>query len=69
MELGVAILATARSVAAGRLQFSADSFDRLAGTDQVRKALESGAQSAEIASAWQADLQRFISVRARSLLY
>jgi hypothetical protein len=35
----------------------------------VRKALESGAQSAEIASAWQADLQRFISVRARSLLY
>jgi uncharacterized protein YbbC (DUF1343 family) len=69
MELGVAILATARSVAAGRLQFSADSFDRLAGTDQVRKALESGARSAEIASAWQADLQRFISVRARSLLY
>jgi uncharacterized protein YbbC (DUF1343 family)/CubicO group peptidase (beta-lactamase class C family) len=69
MELGVAMLATARSVAAGRVQLSTESFDRLAGTDQVRKALEAGASAAQIASAWQADLQRFIALRERYLIY
>jgi uncharacterized protein YbbC (DUF1343 family)/CubicO group peptidase (beta-lactamase class C family) len=69
MELGVAMLTTARSVAAGRVQLTAENFDRLAGTDQVRKAVEAGASAAEIANAWQPDLQRFISLRERYLLY
>lgn len=69
MALGVAMLATARSVAAGRLALTASSFDRLAGADQVRKALEAGATAAEIASAWQGDLQRFVSLRQPYVLY
>ena len=69
MELGVAMLATARSVAAGRVQFTNESFDRLAGTDQVRKALDAGASAADIANSWQADLQHFVSLRERYLLY
>ena len=36
MELGVVMLATVRALAPGLVQFSAATFDRLAGTDQVR---------------------------------
>jgi uncharacterized protein YbbC (DUF1343 family) len=69
MALGVAMLATARSVGAGRLQLTAASFDRLAGTDQVGKALEAGATAAEIASAWEPEAQRFNALRERYLQY
>jgi uncharacterized protein YbbC (DUF1343 family) len=69
MEMGVTMLASAREVAATRVQIAASTFDGLAGTDQVRKGLEAGRPVADIVAGWQADLDRFIVQRAPYLLY
>ncbi len=65
MDTAVAMIA---AVGHG-LQFDASTFDGLAGTDQVRAAIESGASADQVASVWQADLQRFGARRARYLRY
>jgi uncharacterized protein YbbC (DUF1343 family) len=44
-------------------------FDRLAGTDQVRRALDAGMPAAELMAGWQAAQAAFERVRARYLLY
>ena len=50
--------------------FNADHFfDKLAGSDELRKQLETGATEAEIRASWQPDLQQFIGIRAKYLLY
>jgi uncharacterized protein YbbC (DUF1343 family) len=69
MELGLAILTAARSMFEKRLTFEPSHFDRLAGTDRVRTAVEAGTSATDIAAAWQADLQRFRAQRDRYLLY
>ncbi len=66
--LGVHMLATARELNAADLQFN-PSFDLLAGTDQVRIALEAGQAAADIVDDWQAELRRFRQRRAKYLLY
>jgi uncharacterized protein YbbC (DUF1343 family) len=63
VQIGVAMLLTA-----DQLHYT-DAFDRLAGTDQLRHALTSGASLVDITAGWQADLQRFNGVRQRYLLY
>jgi uncharacterized protein YbbC (DUF1343 family) len=69
MALGIALLATARSLAPGQLRFRPASFDRLAGTDQVRLALEHGQAAEGIVRGWEAELAEFQPVRAAYLLY
>ena len=69
MELGLTMLAAARALAPDRVQITARTFDGLAGTDRVRRALEAGRPVGEIVSAWQADLERFKARRAAYLLY
>jgi uncharacterized protein YbbC (DUF1343 family) len=69
MELGVRLLAAARAVAPARVQFNPGQFDRLAGTDQVRLALEAGQPGASIAAAWQPAIDAFRATRERVLLY
>jgi uncharacterized protein YbbC (DUF1343 family) len=69
MQLGVALLSTARQIAPGRLQFADDTFDRLAGTDQLRLALQAGQVAADIAATWQPALDQFRDLRQRYLLY
>jgi uncharacterized protein YbbC (DUF1343 family) len=69
MELGVTMLSTARSLLGGRLQITASNFDFLAGTDRLRKSLETGISGPEIARSWQGDLQRFRALRDKHLLY
>jgi uncharacterized protein YbbC (DUF1343 family) len=69
MELGVTMLEAARSVAPRRVQLTGSTFDRLAGTDRIRTALESGTPAAQIVAAWQPELQRFRALRERYLLY
>jgi uncharacterized protein YbbC (DUF1343 family) len=69
MELGLSMLRAAQTLAPGRVQLMPSTFDRLAGTDRIRKAIESGQSGAQIANAWQPDLQRFKSRRERYLLY
>jgi uncharacterized protein YbbC (DUF1343 family) len=69
MQLGLTMLATARSLAPGRVQLTASTFDGLAGTDTVRHALEAGTPPEAIAASWQPALDAFRPVRARYLLY
>ena len=44
-------------------------FDKLAGTDQLRKQIIQGLTEEQIRASWQADLDRFKEVRAKYLLY
>ncbi|GAC33013.1 hypothetical protein GPLA_2108 [Paraglaciecola polaris LMG 21857] len=47
----------------------ADFMDKLAGTDQMRKAIEAGHSGAEIKQSWQAGLEKFKAKRQPYLLY
>jgi uncharacterized protein YbbC (DUF1343 family) len=69
MALGVAMLVAARHVAGAKLQFTADAFDSLAGTDEVRNAIDSGRPADEIVASWQAERERFKAIRQPYLLY
>ncbi|NJN26445.1 MAG: DUF1343 domain-containing protein [Cyclobacteriaceae bacterium] len=44
-------------------------FDTLAGTDKLRKQIESGMSEAEIRQSWRADLQQYQNIRSKYLLY
>ncbi len=44
-------------------------FDKLAGTDQLRKQIEAGFTEAQIRQSWQKDLQKFKKIRVKYLLY
>ncbi len=44
-------------------------FDKLAGTDQLRKQIEAGFTEAQICQSWQKDLRRFRRIRKKYLLY
>jgi uncharacterized protein YbbC (DUF1343 family) len=69
MELCVTMIAAARAIAGSRVQLAASTFDRLAGTDQLRKAIEAATSVEEIVAAWESDLQRYRARRERYLLY
>ena len=44
-------------------------FDKLAGTDKLRKQIESGLSMEEIRRTWRDDIMRFLDVRRKYLLY
>jgi len=44
-------------------------FDKLAGTDQLRKQIRSGASEKMIRKSWEKDLERFRKIRKKYLLY
>jgi uncharacterized protein YbbC (DUF1343 family) len=44
-------------------------FDRLAGTDLLRQAVDAGAGVDEIRSRWQEELEAFMRVREQYLIY
>lgn len=44
-------------------------FDKLAGTDQLRKQIIAGTSESDIRASWQADLNDFRQIRAKYLLY
>ncbi len=69
MELGVSMLAAARELAPRRFQIMAQTFDRLAGTDQLRRGLETGRAAADIAVGWQPEIEWFRVVHARYRRY
>lgn len=48
---------------------SASFFDKLAGTDQLRQQLESGATEAAIRKSWQPGLEAYRAIRKKYLLY
>ena len=52
-----------------QFQFKSSYFDRLAGTDAVRKAMERNDPAAKIIATWQNDLKEFEIARQKFLLY
>ena len=44
-------------------------FDKLAGTDELRKMIRAGNTEEEIRSSWKADLDQFKKIRAKYLIY
>ncbi|PAX99867.1 hypothetical protein CKO50_18540 [Pseudoalteromonas sp. HM-SA03] len=48
---------------------SPDFLDKLAGTDKIRKAIESGQSALELRKLWQQDVQDFLKQRKKYLLY
>ncbi len=48
---------------------NASHFDKLAGTDSLRKALLAGQSEDKIRSAWQKDLERYLEIRKKYLMY
>jgi uncharacterized protein YbbC (DUF1343 family) len=68
MALAVAMLESARNLSSS-MAFDSSTFDGLAGTDQVRSAIELGWRAEDIVSAWEPDLERFTVSRQRYLLY
>ena len=44
-------------------------FDKLAGTDQLRKQIKEGKSLGEIRASWQPGLEKFYQIRDKYLLY
>jgi uncharacterized protein YbbC (DUF1343 family) len=65
----IAALVEIRALQPERLEWRSSHFDRLAGTDRVRKQIVAGADIETITAGWPAELARFEAVRGRYLLY
>lgn len=66
---GVAALLEVRRLAGERWEWRPNQFDRLAGTDRLRGAIEAGRPLGELTREWEADLAAFRELRSRYLLY
>lgn len=69
LSTALAIIEDIRRNYPEQFQFKSAHFDRLAGTDTVRKALERNEAAAQIVLTWQRDLKAFEITRTRFLLY
>jgi len=65
----VAALTVIRALHADEFTFNRASFDRLAGSDRLREAIESGESAAAIADAWTDDITAFSILREPYLIY
>ena len=59
----------ARALPGDPWEWNAAHFDRLAGTDRVRRLVEQGASLDSLVAAWDAQLHAFLTLRRPSLLY
>jgi len=69
LPTALVIIEDVRSNYPDQFQFKSAHFDRLAGTDAVRKAMERNEPVGEIVATWQKDLKEFDTVRRKFLLY
>jgi uncharacterized protein YbbC (DUF1343 family) len=65
----VVLLSEVRRQAGDRWDWRASSFDRLAGTDRLRRAIEAAEPVERIVRRWNQDLDRFRERRAGHLIY
>ena len=65
----VALLVETRRMSGNRWGWLQAHFDRLAGTDRLRQAIDDGAGLDEIRSGWRDELEAFKRVRERYLIY
>ncbi|WP_377267128.1 exo-beta-N-acetylmuramidase NamZ domain-containing protein [Peterkaempfera sp. SMS 1(5)a] len=63
------VLYTAHRLWPGRLDFQPRTFDLLAGTDELRRGLEAGAEPGELIRSWSPGLAEFEELRRRHLRY
>jgi len=69
VRLAVALLCAMRAEYGDALTFDAKAFDERAGSDRLRRAVESGEKPERIWQTWSADLNRFGKQRRHYLLY
>lgn len=69
VRTAVAALRDARDLAGERWEWNAGHFDRLAGSDALRLAIERGEDPAGIAASWKPGIEAFRRLRAPYLLY
>jgi len=69
VRCGVEIISAIRRLYPGKLRFRAGFFDRLAGTDSLRLAIEAGKDPESIARGWEKALADFNRRRGKYLLY
>jgi len=65
----ITMLAVIRAVHPGSFRWSPAQFDRLAGTDEVRLDLASGAEPGTVMESWPGQVQAFVVRRQAALLY
>lgn len=68
-QAAVALLVETRRMSGPRWGWLQAHFDRLAGTDRLRQAIDAGAGLVEIQSGWRDELEAFRRVRERYLIY
>lgn len=68
-EAAVAALIEAVALSGDRWEWRESAIDRLAGTDRLRLAVDAGASPREVLAGWEPDLNGFLRVRERYLLY
>ena len=68
-KINLAWLTGAYDYFSGRGDFFNSYFDKLAGTDKLRKQIISGASEEEIRKSWQEDLAEFKKIRNKYLIY
>ena len=68
-EAAVAALIEAVALSGDQWEWREAAFDRLAGTDRLRLAVEAGASLEEVRAAWRPELNEFLRVREGYLLY
>jgi len=69
LRTALEILAAADALWPGQLTLSPGPFDRLAGSDRLRAALQAGTAPGDIVAGWDGDLGAFAALRAAHLLY
>lgn len=68
-KAALALLVETRRMAGDEWRWREAHFDRLAGTDRLRRAIESGAGLDELHAAWSEELEDFKRIRERYLIY
>lgn len=69
VRTAVAMLATARQLFGKEFQWRNSSIDRLSGTPALRSMLEAGTSTDEIVKSWKGEVERFVNLRGKYLLY
>jgi len=68
-EVAVALLVETYKMSGDKWEWLSSHFDRLAGTDSLRKGIAAGSKAPGLISDWSSQLQRFLSIREQYLIY
>ncbi len=68
-EINLSWLISAYHAVPDSVQFFNNYFEKLAGTDKLRKQIEQGKSAQSIRASWKPEINRFLKIRKRYLLY